>query len=74
MDKENVEYMYIHIYYSTFYIYSTYILEYFTFYIYSRIYVCVYIYINTHNGLLLSHKKKERIPLVAVWMDLEISY
>ena len=55
------------------YIHSTF-QNYSTFYIYSRICVCVYIYINTHNGLLLSHKKKERIPLVAVWMDLEISY
>ena len=24
-----------------------------------------------HNGMLLSHKKKERMPFAATWMDLE---
>ena len=27
--------------------------------------VCIY------NGILLGHKKKESLPLVATWMDLE---
>ena len=31
---------------------------------------CVYIYI--YSGLLVSHKKKEIIYFVAMWMDLEI--
>ena len=26
-----------------------------------------------HNGILLSHKKKERMPLAATWMDLEMT-
>ena len=30
--------------------------------------VCVYIY----NGILVSHKKKERMPFAATWMDIEI--
>ena len=25
----------------------------------------------THNGILLSHEKKEILPLVTTWMDLE---
>ena len=25
----------------------------------------------THNGILLSHKKKEILPFVTTWMDLE---
>ena len=29
-------------------------------------YVCIY------NGILLSHRKNEIMPLVATWMDLEI--
>ena len=24
-----------------------------------------------HNGILFSHKKKEILPIVAVWIDLE---
>ena len=32
------------------------------------IYVCMYI----HNGILLSHKKKEIMPSAATWMGLEI--
>ena len=28
--------------------------------------------VHIHNGLLLSHKKKERMAFVATWMDLEI--
>ena len=28
--------------------------------------------IYTHNGILLSHKKKDIIPYEATWMDLEI--
>ena len=30
--------------------------------------VCVCIY----NGILLSHKEKERMPFAATWMDTEI--
>ena len=26
-----------------------------------------------HNGILLSHKKKERMPFTATWMDLEMT-
>ena len=28
--------------------------------------------IYTYNGILLSHKKNEILPLVAIWMELEI--
>ena len=27
--------------------------------------------VHLHNGILLSHKKKEILPCVAEWMDLE---
>ena len=27
--------------------------------------------VHTHNGILLSHKKKERMPFAAEWMQLE---
>ena len=33
-----------------------------------------YIYIYTHNGTLLSHKKNEIKPFAATWMDLEIIF
>ena len=33
---------------------------------------CVYIYIYIYSGLLVSHKKKEIIYFVAMWMHLEI--
>ena len=26
-----------------------------------------------YNGILLSHKKKERMPFAATWMDLEMT-
>ena len=26
---------------------------------------------QTHNGILLSHKKNETLPSTAMWMDLE---
>ena len=29
--------------------------------------------VHVHNGILLGHKK-ERVPLAATWMQLEISY
>ena len=29
------------------------------------------IYMYTHNGILLSHKKNEIMPFVATWIDLE---
>lgn len=32
--------------------------------------VCIYIYIHTHNGLLLSHKN-DIMPFAATWMELE---
>ena len=32
----------------------------------------IYIYIYIYNGILLSHKKNEIMPLAATWMDLEI--
>ena len=34
--------------------------------------IYVYIYLHTHNRILLSHKKYEIMPFVATWMDLEI--
>ena len=30
-----------------------------------------YIYMYTHNRILLTHKKNEILPLVTVWIDLE---
>jgi len=36
-------------------------------YVYMR--VCVYVY--THNGILLSHKKEEMLPFSATWIDSE---
>ena len=32
----------------------------------------IYVYVHTHNRILLSHKKYEIMPFVATWMDLEI--
>ena len=32
----------------------------------------IYTHTHTHNGILLSHKKKEIMPFVATWMDLDI--
>ena len=32
----------------------------------------IYIYIYIYNGILLSHKKNEIMPLAATWMGLEI--
>ena len=29
------------------------------------------IYMATHSGILLSHKKKEILPSAATWIDLE---
>ena len=34
--------------------------------------LCVYTYIHTYNGLLLSHKKNEILPFATTWMDLDI--
>ena len=34
--------------------------------------VCIYINMYIHNGILLSHKKKEAMPSPATWMDREI--
>ena len=28
--------------------------------------------VHTHNGILLSHRKNELMPLAATWMDLEM--
>ena len=28
--------------------------------------------VHIHNGILLSHKKNEIMPLTTIWMDLEI--
>ena len=30
------------------------------------------IYIHTHNGILLSHKKDGILPFATTWMDLEV--
>ena len=27
--------------------------------------------VHSHNGVLLSHKKKETLPFVTAWMELE---
>ena len=35
------------------------------------IYMCIFIFIYTHNRILLRHKKKEILPFEAMWMDLE---
>ena len=32
----------------------------------------IYVYIHTHSGILLSHKKNEILPFATTWMDLEI--
>ena len=29
------------------------------------------VHTHTHNGILLSHKKNEILPLMTIWMDLE---
>ena len=34
-------------------------------------YIYTHIHIGTHNGILFSHKKKEILPFVTTWMDLE---
>ena len=42
-----------------------------------HIYMCVYIYIyiythtHTHNGILFSHKKKEILPFVTIYISLK---
>ena len=42
-------------------------------YIYTiHIYMCIYINIYIHSRILLSHKKNEILPLVAIRMELEI--
>ena len=28
--------------------------------------------VHIHNGILLSHKKNEMMPYVAIWMDLQV--
>ena len=40
--------------------------------VYLYIYIYLYMYISTPNGTLLCHKKNEKMPLAATWMDLEI--
>ena len=30
-----------------------------------------YTHTHTHNGILLSHKNNEILPLMTIWMDLE---
>ena len=34
----------------------------------------VCIHTHTHNGILLSHKKKENLPFATTWMNLEGGY
>ena len=29
--------------------------------------------VHVHNGTLLSHKKREIMPFVTIWMDLEMT-
>ena len=41
-------------------------------YVYIYIYIYIYAHTHTHNGVLLSHKKNEIVPSVAIWIDLEI--
>ena len=33
--------------------------------------IYIYIYICTHNGILLSHKKDKILPFATTWIDLE---
>ena len=33
--------------------------------------VCVCVYMYLYNGILLNHKKNEKSPFAATWMDLE---
>ena len=35
-------------------------------------YMCVYTYIHTHNGIILSHKKEGNNTFAATWIDQEI--
>ena len=35
--------------------------------------VCIYIYIHTHHGIFLSHKKNKIMLFTATWMNSEIT-
>ena len=39
--------------------------------VYTHTHTHIYIHTYTHNGISLSHKKNEILPLATSWIDLE---